>query len=335
MQQQPDYSSFSSNDFLDDSYFLAWMRGEDGETTQWWENWLNQHPAQQATVTQAQERYRILVSFKKNAVTAAEADDVWQHITNRIDLYGAEVHSLNRFPYKKWLSIAAAAVVLVAVSVFYFQNNKGEQIIVAADKSMKEITLGDGSVITLRKQAVVKYFSNKTREVWIDGEGFFEVNKQKGANEDAVPFTVHAAELDVTVTGTAFSVTNTSQEKTVILSEGKVTASAYNQALVLQPGDKVGLNGQQFVKTKVNPQLYSAWKDGEFRFDNTTMAELADVVKDTYNLLVVFKNERQLKTKLLSGVITAQSLEAFIKTLSIVLDASVTVSGNQLMIQPK
>lgn len=335
MQQQPDYSSFSSNDFLDDSYFLAWMREEDDETTLWWETWLSRHPAQQATVAQAKERYRILVSFKKNAVTAAEEEDVWQHITNRINLYGTEVRSLNRFSYKKWLSIAAAAVLLVAISVFYFRNDKGEEIVVAADKSMKEITLGDGSIITLRKQAVVKYFSNKTREVWIDGEGFFEVNKQKAANDGAVPFTVHAAELNVVVTGTSFSVTNTREEKTVILSEGKVTASAYNHQLVLQPGDKVGLNGQQFVKTKVNPQLYSAWKDGEFRFDNTTMDELANVVKDTYDLQVVIKNERQLKTKLLSGVITAQSLEAFTKTLATVLDASVTVNGNQLLIQPK
>ena len=73
--------------------------------------------------------------------------------------------------------------------------------------SVKRITLADGSVIYLNKDSEVsinkKEFNNKNREVWMNGEAYFEVS----SNQEK-PFIVHNGDFSIEVKGTAFNIRN-------------------------------------------------------------------------------------------------------------------------------
>jgi transmembrane sensor len=335
MIQYPDYSQFTSADFLEDSYFLAWMRQDNREVIMWWTKWLGENPSQQLVIDEAKHRYTLLVSFKKNDINEADSQVTWQYINNTIEKSIATVHAIKKHQIKKWMSIAAAAVAAIILTVVFFTNKKPLENIITATNSSKRIVLEDGSVITLKKNAELRYFNSQTREIWINGEGYFEINKALNEDQKAIPFIVHAAALNITVTGTTFSVASNANDNYVILSEGKVTVDAFNNQEILNPGDKVEISGKELVKTTVNPQLYAAWKDGEFRFNNTTMAELKPVIKAIYGLDIVIENEGYLKHKLLNGSISAESIETFMNTLAVVLNADVNAVNNQLLIKAK
>ena len=73
-----------------------------------------------------------------------------------------------------------------------------------------QVTLADGTKVWLNCESTLRYpveFGNEKREVYLDGEGYFEVNK---ATE--WPFIVNAEQMRVKVTGTKFNVKSYSTE---------------------------------------------------------------------------------------------------------------------------
>src|SRR5690606_15777064 len=86
----------------------------------------------------------------------------------------------------------------------------------------RKINLPDGSLVVLNANSELKYESNwqqaPMREVWLQGEAFFEVVKTTEEKQ----FIVHTGSLDVEVLGTQFNVHNRHQKVQVVLSSGKV-----------------------------------------------------------------------------------------------------------------
>lgn len=74
------------------------------------------------------------------------------------------------------------------------------------------VELPDHSVVSLNANSTLRFRNdwsqaNTLREVWLDGEAFFSVQKQEGAAGPA-KFIVHTNDLDVEVLGTRFNVSN-------------------------------------------------------------------------------------------------------------------------------
>lgn len=82
--------------------------------------------------------------------------------------------------------------------------------------------LEDGTEIWLNSESKLVYpeaFTGKTREVYLEGEAYFDV-----AEDAACPFIVHSGGLYAKVLGTSFGVTNYTEENTMSLTlvSGKV-----------------------------------------------------------------------------------------------------------------
>jgi|GEM_PF-6551309 len=337
MGNTADYSTYNADDFLEDSYFLAWMREEDAAIIQWWLQWLEANPQKASAIKEAKEKFKLLTSFRKFPPDEQAASEVWEQINSSTGYHTIIPHRRVIFYQRRWFWAAASVLILLTASLLYFHKTtvQREEITINAINSIQTTTLEDGTVITLNKNSTLSYYKPELREVWVKGQAVFEVKKQHTPDNKLTPFLVHAGNMLVTVTGTVFSITNNNNETNVVLSEGGVNASAGNKTIQLLPGEKLEYTGSKLEKTKVNPQLFSAWKDGEFHFDNTSLTELKEVIKDSYGATLIIKQENRIKHHLVSGIITAESREKFLQTLAVLLNVDINAKDSTILMQPK
>ena len=119
-----------------------------------------------------------------------------------------------------------------------------------------EVQLSDGTIVHLNAGTSLRYpvqfVKNQSRQVYLTGEAFFEVSKDK-----AHPFTVNTQEVNVEVLGTKFNVNSYTEDVStdVVLVEGKVSLykdkkTAENQ-VYLTPGLKgSNIKGQQKITNR-------------------------------------------------------------------------------------
>jgi len=161
-----------------------------------------------------------------------------------------------------------------------------------------EVQLSDGTIVHLNSGTSLKYpvqfLRNKSREVYLTGEAYFEVSKDK-----AHPFTVNTQEVNVEVLGTKFNLDSYSDnvQTDVVLVEGKVSLyknqkTNQNQTY-LKPGYK-GSNekGQtQFKTEQVNTDYYTAWVKGGLVFKNASFDAIIKKLERQYNVTFINKNK--------------------------------------------
>jgi transmembrane sensor len=154
-----------------------------------------------------------------------------------------------------------------------------EKITVMGEKSI--VTLLDGTKITLNADSKLKYptrFGEESREVYLEGEGYFEV-----AHNSDKPFVVHTGNISTTDIGTAFNINAFADDKEIEVSliEGSVKVSTNETGSA--KGDIILEPTQQLVYNKENEtnkvrtfddQKAAGWKDNIFVFDNEPLSKV-------------------------------------------------------------
>ena len=153
------------------------------------------------------------------------------------------------------------------------------------------LTLSDGSKVMLNAGSELRYpvqfiENEKNRTVFLNGEAYFEVSKNKKH-----PFIVNTKDMDVEVLGTQFNVTSYLEDyKTyTVLVEGKVAAHnklASQDFKVLEPNQKVFFNGDQLELIPVNVQKYVAWVQGQLVFVNDSFIVIENKLERKYNVTI-------------------------------------------------
>ena len=159
------------------------------------------------------------------------------------------------------------------------------------------VVFSDGSKAYLNSGSVIRYpvkfIKDKKREVFLEGEAFFDVAENK--NE---LFIVNSNGINVEVYGTKFNVRNYSEDfnSDIVLVEGSVgiNNSEVSELTMLKPGFKGSVDKENFrVKTsKVNTKIYTSWIDGEVIFRNETFSQILKKLERLYNVTIINnKNE--------------------------------------------
>ena len=154
------------------------------------------------------------------------------------------------------------------------------------------LQLSDNTRVHLNSGSSLRYpvrFAGDIREVFLTGEGFFEVTK-----DEERPFVVKTEEVDVRVLGTSFNVNAYPDEKVVAttLVEGKVRVGYGSKNFDLDPGMQFVYDREDKtanVRT-VDMELYTSWKDGYYYFKQESLERIMDVLAKWYNLNVFFQN---------------------------------------------
>ena len=203
--------------------------------------------------------------------------------------------------------IMAEILKIAAIFLIGFWGSKQLQIQQSNKKQMQtihvpagqraEVTLADGTHVWLNSRSTLKFpeqFSANTRNVELDGEGYFSVQH----NENS-PFTVHTQNHDVQVLGTEFNVKayhNTSLFETALL-KGSVKISSPNlrNGLQLKPNEIVSIENRMLKKSTINNSDYFKWKEGLFCFENESIQDLIKKLELYYDTTIEIQRPSLLK----------------------------------------
>ncbi|GAB3890678.1 FecR domain-containing protein [Larkinella knui] len=244
-------------------------------------------------------------------------------------------------PRWNWLAAAAiAGILLVAGSLFFYKKSAvPETIALHTDFGQTlRVVLPDQSVVTMNGNTSIRYFdhwqTDTPREVWVEGEAFFEVVHTQNHQQ----FQVHLpGQMNVEVLGTRFNVYTRKSKTKVVLNEGRIqmrVANRSNNHLEMKPGEMFFADAQtkSFYKKAVNAQALSSWRTDKLIFDGTTLSEIAQLLKDTYGLEVEIR-DRELLHQKFSGTIPGKNADTILKGLSGLFDLKISRKSNYVLIE--
>lgn len=237
-------------------------------------------------------------------------------------------HPLNNNKRRRlslWIPAAAAAILLVIGGAHFLRKPATPKDIYTETATLagerKIITLPDGTTITLNNGSRIKFpkeFTGKVREVYLDGEAFFNVTHDKTR-----PFIVNSGKLKVNVLGTSFDVhgyaTDAKIDVTVTTGKVGVIAPGNRTSRMLMPGQKLSYNRKtdELEQSTVNPNDYTGWQRGDLIFKNEQLDAICQRLERWYGVKISIKSPG-LKGKHISLEQDNESLQNVMKMLSIV-----------------
>ena len=190
---------------------------------------------------------------------------------------------------------------------------------VSAPGEVREITLGDGSRLTLDADSAVA--------VSLDGEQR-RVDLLRGAASFAVkhlpkPFVVRAGEGEARVLGTEFEVRRQGEQTRVTVAEGRVSVRGSHAAgmpeVVLGAGERVGIDGTRLGDAQpADAQAALAWRQGWLTFYRAPLGEVLERLGTYYPGRIVLLDS-ELAQRRVSGSFRSADPQAALDSLQAVV----------------
>ncbi len=323
-------------ELVEDLSFQRYALHPDSQEALRWKQWLADHPEQKELITQAKQMVKG-IRFKPTNLPPESIELAWTKVEAQIKKQSSDYFP----PYLNFYYVVAASLsllVLAAASWWSFSASYQMDIQTAYGKT-KLVQLSDGSTVTLNANSRLRYdardMESPARHVELSGEAFFQVVPRK-EQERQHTFSVLTEEGgNIEVLGTSFNVQSRRNKIQVVLESGKVKFSVEEIATSMQPGEMVEYSGiyKKVYKKSVQAEMYSAWKEEKLFFDDTSMTALALILEDNYGLKVVF-NDESLKSKKITGVISAKNLDTLLKALERLLSISIDQKQQTIYLNP-
>jgi len=202
----------------------------------------------------------------------------------------------------EFMKIAAILFFAILVSRYLFpeisiSNPVVMQTIHVPAGQRAEITLVDGTKVWLNAKTTFtfpNYFSDNSRKVSLDGEGYFEVITDKSK-----PFIVNTEQYNVKVWGTKFNLiaysTKSIFETSLFEGSVEVLNPECNKGVYLLPDERIYQKDNQLVKAPINDLNHFLWKEGILSFNDETFPELVEKLELYFDLKIEVKNNAILK----------------------------------------
>ena len=325
------YGDFGVRDFICDPSFQDWILDPGGAQAVFWENWLREHPEKAEEIEEA----RLLLQSMRFTEHHPDEQMVQASLAEVLDSIRPGRHRLGR----AWRMAAMVAGIGLCTGLGYYllKRQPAERSYATVYGETQTIYLPDSSRLVLNAHSSVHY-NNKdwakghAREVWLDGEAFFDVHPQATAE-----FLVHTRDLTVEVLGTAFDIRDRRGKTEVVLQSGKIRVLFKNgghEDLVMSPGDKIGYNPAEATlsHTVTIPESYTSWKDK--KLTDVTVGEIAEYLEDNYHKTVIITDPAMAK-RTIGGAVLLDNLDDALFALSTVLNANIIEQKDTLIIQPR
>lgn len=273
----------------------------------------------------------------------AQKEAKYVHLKERLHLSSGKTTGRRWFIYAR--NIAAVILLMVTVSLgSIFTYNKLDN---SADLLYNETTvplgsqtkvlLPDGSTVVLNSGSVLKYplsYGKKERNVYLAGEGYFEVAK----NKEKV-FQVYAGDMKVKVTGTVFNLRAYPEDHSteVSLIDGGVDVSANNKYIRLKPDEKAIYNRETGLLYSEGTESYKSalWTTGRLSFVNASFAEILKDIERKYNVKIHVESNK-VENEYFSGSINLEmSLQEVFNFIDVDKKYRFEVSGNTILLKDR
>lgn len=202
-----------------------------------------------------------------------------------------------------------------------------------------KVLLSDGTLVQLNAGSQLTFpaaFSGKTREVYLQGEGFFEVSENAKQ-----PFIVKTNYIDIRVLGTTFNVSAYEDEGflTTVLVEGKVNVSQKgkrlaNEEFTLAPGQGCfySIDEKNSVVRNVDIKEHVLWKDGLFNFKDKPLRDVVSRVHKYFNRPIQIESDKLANTLVSGKLVLSDDLTEVIEYLSKTVEGKYEVKSDGLIV---
>ncbi|MDB4888801.1 MAG: FecR protein [Gemmatimonadetes bacterium] len=247
-------------------------------------------------------------------------------------------------------AFAAAASLLLAVGGVLVWRTLGpmkapgapvsiEQVATTGRGQRDTVRLQDGTRVVLGAASTLRYpaaFSGRTRDVYLTGEGYFDV-----VHDSAHPFRVHAGDATAEDVGTAFGVRAFAGDSLVqvVVAEGAVAfgaATSAEKGAVLTQGQLGRLAKGRTVAhvERVNVDAYLGWVKGRLVFDETPLDEVAAQLERWYGVDVRIADTAHASQRLTASFAN-ESLPDVLAVIAQTFDFRVEQRGDAIVMRPR
>jgi transmembrane sensor len=264
-------------------------------------------------------------------------DAAWQKVKQRLrpEVKVVPMKSAAAFNWPA-LRIAAGVVLVLVTGVFAYRwwTQPTQTLAVVSDATTVQDTLPDGSTAFLNKKSSISYEYNprqKTRNVKLKGEGFFEVK-----HEEKKPFVIETEGVFVRDIGTAFNVRSYPDKDTVevIVESGEVQFySLKDSGLNLKAGE-TGIytkRGKVFTKIARADTNALAYKTGVFSFHSTDLRSVIDRINEVYDSDIRLGDE-QLGNCRLTATFRNENIDTVVDVIAETMGLTVERGENKVII---
>lgn len=264
---------------------ISYLQGNlSKEETDLFYNWMNESASNKKLFFEIKAMYDAGRSLGK----PLDVGESWQRLLNKKE----KTQSLRFNLWYKIASYAAVALIAVAVSsVFFLSYNKTDgglysKYIGGDGLEADVVELPDGTQVSLGSKTTFHYdkdFGKDKRIVYLEGEAYFEVAKQKDK-----PFIVKTAEQDIEALGTKFNVMAYPTDSLVIttLLEGSVRLMTLGggRETILRPDQQFIYNRNRKTASLnyVDARQYTSWTTGYYYFSEQTLDAILDRLSHVY-----------------------------------------------------
>jgi len=319
----------SAGEVIADELFLSWYFRTDESQSKAWELWLLEN---QRYIPLVEEAIQFLKSayVQENELSQEQVERAHSKLQSSLDT--ARVIQMKPKRKRYWIPAAAAVLLLVMAGWIFLRNDRDKTTMDSAYGTISEYQLPDGSQVTLNANSNISIIKDwkegKDREVWLQGEAFFNV--QKTAAKDR--FIVHTKNMDVIVTGTQFNAISRDEESSVLLTEGSVIIKIKDgREIPMKPGDFVVMQNNIPAIQPADQDKILAWKQSRLDFDKTPMKEVVKIIARHYGVKVTIA-DKSIEEKTISGLMPNDNLDVLIQALEATGDYKITRVGKEITI---
>ena len=229
--------------------------------------------------------------------------------------------------WRKALRVAASILMpLCCIGLgYYLSGNKSKQ---NDDKMTVQVAIGqkanmqlpDGTYIWLNSASSLtcdNAYNRKERVVFLQGEAYFEVKKDKKR-----PFIVKVDDISVEALGTKFNVKAYPNDDYIMatLLEGSIQVRSPFQSKVMEPNEKLKFirNSGQFTKSELlDADKNVSWINNQLAFEQERLEDIAKILERMYSVHIRFASEN-LKDIRFSGTLKNNNLENVLQLIAFV-----------------
>ena len=234
----------------------------------------------------------------------------------------------------RWHFAVASLALLLTIGGFWMNsirdNINDEFIKVIAQQNQMHV-LTDSTKVWMESGSSIKYTKafNKKREVWLEGNSFFEVYKHEGSF-----FQVHINKAFIEVKGTCFLVKQDDiKQNEITLFHGKIefNVESTGKKIVMQPLQKVTYNVDN-AQTQIENISNISWENGRYNFEDVPLTQLIETVNQMYNTNIVLKRNLGKKALFSGSIRYDETLDNVLDKICFSLNLTIETHNEQIII---
>ena len=316
---------------MEENYLAKWLNGELSE--------------QERIAFENSEEYAMYkrIAEESSLLQAPDfqGDSIWQNLQEEraaaqlatdntdsgvIEMQGsASTHWIT--PFRPFLKIAAAIVVVISVSYLYFNSQPTRFHSELAQQV--EVQLPDQSEVVLNAESSLWYHKKEwdtSRNLNLEGEAYFKV--ASGAK-----FTVQTSQGEIAVLGTEFNVRQRNGLLEVSCFEGKVQVQKGVKKLTLLPGQGVQILDGNWQDLLVKEGAQPGWMLEESSFSSVPLDIVFNELQRQFKIDV--NSEGIDLNTLFSGSFSNTDLNLALESISIPTQLRYTRKGKKVLFYAK